>query len=196
MKGTRDDGGQVHTLEGFTAGFLVLFAILFSLQAIAITPTSSSTASQEVELHNYEMVDDVLSQSKATGELRDAVLNWQNTSVGFKNSTKGLDYYAGRGSVDRMGEFGDTLQILDERGIAYNVYIRCDGRRIDFVKNGQESLHAVSATVTMNLYDDEETAGGVRLENADYLGEGACGDVSPNSDLYNVVEVKITAWRM
>jgi hypothetical protein len=196
MKGKDTDKAQLHTLEGFTAGFLVLFALLFSLQAIAITPTSSSTASQEVELHNYEMVDDILSKSKATGELRDAVLSWQNASVGFNNSTEGLQYYAGRGSVDRMGEFGDSLQILDERGIAYNVYIRCDGGRYDFVRNGQESLHSVTATVTLNLYDEEVTAGGQRLENTDYLGNGACGNIDENSDLYNTVEVKISAWRM
>jgi len=58
---SRNDKAQAHTLEGFVAGVIVLLALVIAIQSVSVTPTSSSTASQEVETRQYYLADDVLS---------------------------------------------------------------------------------------------------------------------------------------
>jgi len=203
------DEAQIQTLEGFTAAFIIVLAVLFSVQAIGITPTSSSTASQAVELHNYKMVDDVLSQSKANGELKASMLYWNETTGSFAKSIEDREYYSGRlgntvpnvgGSAPSPESFNETLQSLHKRGIVHNIQLVCGGGGTErFVYNGQPSKNAVTASVTVQLYDQDKVnvtspAGynKKKLSEVDYL----CDDVSTNTDLYNTVEVRITAWRM
>ena len=191
----RDDKGQVHTLEGFTAAFIVIFALLYGIQAIAITPTSSSTASQEVELYNHKIAGDVLDMSEANGDLKDAVLNWQNSTVGFNGSGESIQYYSGISASNSVpGDFGETLSALDKRGLVYNVDILCDGNTVPFINNGEESLHTVTASTTLQLQDYNEMANGDELEDGDYLA-GNCGNVDEDSNLYNIIEVEMTVWR-
>ena len=201
-----DDKAQIHTLEGFTAAFIIVFALLFSVQAIGITPTSSSTASQAVELHNYKMVDDVLSQSKANGELKASMLYWNETDARFGESLEDREHYSGRlgntvpdvgENEDGTGDFGETLQSLHRRGIAHNIHIVCDGSEHRFVYNGQPSTHAVTASVTVQLYDQDtvklENGGDKKLSEVDNYH---CSNISEDTDLHSVAEVRITAWRM
>ena len=200
-----DGRAQIHTLEGFTAAFIIVFALLFSVQAIGITPTSSSTASQAVELHNYKMVDDVLSQSKANGELKASILYWNETRSTFGESIEDRGHYSGRlgntvpdvgGPVPSPESFNETLQSLHRRGIVHNIQLVCGGDESRFVYNGQPSRNAVTASVTVQLHDQDKvnlTEGTPKkLSEVDYL----CDDVSEETDLYNTVEVRITAWRM
>lgn len=197
MKGsTRENSGQIHTLEGFTAAFIVLFALLYGVQAIAITPTSSSTASQEVEQHNYKMVGDLLDMSKSNGELKNAVLMWQNGSSQFAGSIRGEMYYSGK-TNQVPGGFGDSLSILDERGLAYNVDVICEGNEVQMVRNGEPSLNAVTASTTLQLFEDDDTSGGEELGDLEdqSLFLNGCSNVDEGKELYNIVEVKITAWR-
>jgi len=207
LRGSRDKEGQVYTLEGFAAAFIIVLALIFSLQAIGITPTSSSTASQAIELHNYRMVDDTLSQSEANGELKGALLYWNETRGEFGESLEVRGHYSGRlgntvpnnDSTENdagTGNLNETLQSLHRRGIAHNIILSCDGGTERFVYNGQPSENAVTASVTVQLYDQDNvtlTGGGEeKLSEIDYV----CDDVHEDSDLYNVVEVKIIAWRM
>lgn len=204
MRGS-ETRAQVYTLEGFAAAFIIVLALIFSLQAIGITPTSSSTASQAIELHNYRMTDDVLSQSKANGELKAALLYWNGTRGEFGESLVERGHYAGRlGNTvpdatendAGTGNLNETLQSLHRRGIAHNIHLFCDGDRHRFVYNGQPSENSVTASVTVQMYDQDNvtlTGGGEKkLSNVDYV----CDDVHGDTDLYNVVEVRITAWRM
>lgn len=196
---------QIHTLEGFTSAFIIVFALLFAVQAIGITPTSSSTASQAVELHNYKMVDDILSQSKASGELKASMLYWNETRAAFGESVEEREHYSGRlgNTVPDVGgdeaspkSFNDTLQSLHRRGIAHNIQLVCGGQEQRFVYNGQPSKHAVTASVTVRLHDQDEVnltdKPNDKLSEVDYF----CEDISGDTDLHSVVEVKITAWRM
>lgn len=193
VRGSFGDRGQIHTLEGFTAAFIVLFALLFTMQAISITPTSSSTASQEVEEHNYKMAGDILDASKANGDLRDAVLNWDNDSEEFSGSVPGVVYYGGI-SNNVPGGFGDALDILREHGIAYNVEVVCSDNSVYLVKNGEPSLNAVTARTSVQLFDHNEISGGKELGEVDEVF-GGCENVDEDAELYNVVEVRLIAWR-
>lgn len=215
------DKAQIHTIEGFTAAFLIVFTLLFAIQAIGITPTSSSTASQQVEQQNYKLADDVLSQSKASGELKGSLLYWNNSTSNprFGEAVEGRGHYSGRLSntvpdtTEDTEKFNETLQILHKRGLAHNVYLVCDdGTRHEYIYNGQPSQHASTASVTLTLHDQDEVvvndsdpgtkvsflnSSGIsaqypcpKMDYSEYPGP------NDNSDLYNVVEVRIVIWRM
>lgn len=209
MKGKgREEKGQIHTLEGFMAGFIILLTLIFSLQSIGITPTSSSTASQAVELHNYKMTDDLLSQSEASGDLKDAILYWNETDGRFGESLEERGSYAGRLAntvPDTTGSsLNRSLQILHRRGVAHNIHITCGGTETRFVYNGQPSKHAVTASVMVPLYEQDDvlinTSSGFDTKNVTDVSGGFinenCDNLDPDTDLYNVLEVEITAWRM
>ena len=183
----KTEEAQIHTLEGFAAAFVIIFAILFGLQAAAIS--SSGTLDQEVAKYDQKLTNDVLLQSKASGELDDALLNWSRTD-GF-NGSDGETYYTGNAS-SVPGKFGDTLGILDREGITYNIDLVCDGTRHSFVRNGDGGDNPVSSSTSVTFNDDDTLANGTRLENALSY---PCEDTSSGSNLYNVAEVRITAWR-
>lgn len=58
--------GQIHVLEAIIAASLVLGAIIFALQATAITPLTVSSSDQHIETQNQKMATGVLTTSKAT----------------------------------------------------------------------------------------------------------------------------------
>lgn len=219
----RGSRGQVHTIEGFTAGFIILVAALYGVQAVAITPTSSSTASQEVELNQYKLADDVISTSNSNGELKEALLNWSasdNHTVEdgeFRGSLAETNYYGGTAEGPFMfgapipGDFGETLnQTFTQRGLVYNVEIECardSGGSQTYIDNGDPSLHSVTASTRVALhehdtvYDNEsDNVTLAEVETADDTEmEFYCDRMGSNGDdtsLYNVVEVRLTIWRM
>lgn len=211
-----DEKGQLHTIEGFTAAFILVLAMLYGVQSIAITPTSSSTASQEVELNNYKLADDIVASSNSNGELREAILNWNASSGSFVGSLREESYYAGTvtGNFDFgapvPGGLGETLnKTLTQRGIAYNIDIECsysDGTSEDdqvFADNGDPSIHSSTGSTTLTLYDYEKVKSGngeVSLAEVDTTPEEDlgfyCDRMDTGSPIYNTVEVSITIWRM
>lgn len=190
--------GQLHTLEGFTALVIILTAILFSLQAVSVTPTASSTASQVVETKNVIHTDDLLAASAADGSLEEAILNFSEGDATYAESN--FSFYEG---ADPPGEFGDVLdQRFSQRGIVYNLEIFCEGNEDGktLVDKGGPSSNAVSASHYIILHDDDTLTHNdnpnTKLENAGRFQSNVCPQTSSGSSLYNVVEVRITAWRM
>ena len=182
-----DDGAQINTLEGFAAAFVIIFAVLFGLQAVATT--SPGTLDQEITTYDERLTNDVLLQSKASGELKPAVLNWTRAE-GFNGSVDDDIFYDGSNPVP--GEFGETLKLLEERDIAYSIDIVCDGSRHAFARQGDGGDSPVSSSVTLTLNDDDRLEDGTRLDKARSY---PCENVDEDTNLYNVVEVRLTAWR-
>lgn len=185
------DRGQIHTLEGFAAAFVIIFAVVFGLQAVV--STSPGDLSQEVTRYDETITNDVLLQSKANGELKDAVLNWTREE-GFEGSVEGDIFYAGE-RAPVPGEFGRSLGILGNRSTAYSIDLVCDGEKHAFVRNGEGGENPVTSTVTVTLNDDDvmTSNSNVTLDKAvSYPCENVDGT---ESNLYNVVEVRLTAWR-
>jgi len=186
------DRGQIHTLEGFAAAFVIIFALIFGLQAVV--STSPGGLNQEVTTYDEKITNDVLVQSRASGELKTAILNWTREE-GFDGRDDGDIFYAGEKNPV-PGEFGETLRILENRSIAYSIDVVCDGERHAFARNGDGGENPVTSTVTVTLNDDDRltnATSGTRLSNApSYPCENVDGD---ESNLYNVVEVRIVAWR-
>ncbi len=189
-----DERGQIHTLEGFAAAFVIIFALIFGLQAVV--STTPGGLNQEVTTYDERITNDVLVQSRASGELKTALLNWNTSERAFNGSVDDDKiFYAGE-EAPVPGEFGKTLEILENRSIAYSIDVVCDGDRHPFVRNGDGGENPVTSTVTVTLNDDDRltnATSGTRLSDAPSY---PCENVDEDeSNLYNVVEVRLVAWR-
>lgn len=203
------DRAQAHTLEAFVAALLLIAGLIFAAQATAVTPLSASTSNQHIENQHRVAATDLLSTAHADGTLREAVVHWDTDREEFE----GADH---RGYYTRGGPetaFGKALNetFADER-IAFNVELQywdcadektdeehCERDRQRMVRMGEPSDNAATATQTVTLFNETETADGTTLGEADevpsrvFYAPNAGGE---SETLYNVVEVRITAWTM
>lgn len=194
-----DRRGQAHTLEAFAASILLLSSLLFALQVTAVTPLTGSTSSQHIENQQAAIADGILASEASNGTLKPTTLYWNASGSNWHNATS--DGYPLGGPPT---PFGAVLnETLADRGIAFNVnvyYVRSDERRrARMVYLGQPSDHASVATRTVTLYDDDEILdadGDPSGTNVSSTSDFYAPDASPNSPLYNVVEVEVVAWRM
>ncbi len=197
----KDDRGQALTLESVTAAILILAAIGFALQMTAVTPLSASTSSQHVENQLQSTSEGVLGSSAESGALREAVLYW-NSSEGEFHGAEIEPYYR---SGAPPNEFGKTLdEAFSDRNVAYNVFVHYqteDGTATqELVRQGQPSDHAVSASRTVELTDDD------RLVDEDFSLNQTLGSLDEDEFYveqrdedgihYNLVRVEVVAWRI
>lgn len=192
-----DDRGQAHTLEAFAAALLLVTGLIFATQATAVTPLSASTSNQHVENQLEIAAQDVLTTTEARGDLKDAVLYYDDAFVGADDG----DAYTGL-----MNEghplYYPLKETFDDRRIAFNIdvsYPDPDGGvdEIRMVDMGSPSDNAATASTRVALYGDDRFGDDdeyVLAENgtAEYFADPVGG----SDTLYTVVEVRITAWQM
>lgn len=191
--------GQAHTLEAFVAALLLISGVAFALQAVAVTPLSGSTSNQYIQNQQRILANDVLTTTARNGSLEEAVLFWNTTQNGFQDAgDKG--YYTNGGPPTRFGELLDDT-FLDER-VAFNVFVdfRENGERSTqrLVYMGTASTNSISVSRTVTLYDDTNLTGGndISLSDAAASGRFYAPDIDPDGQLFNVMEVRMTLWRM
>ncbi|WP_266077459.1 DUF7288 family protein [Haladaptatus caseinilyticus] len=194
------DRAQAHTLEAFTAALLIVSAIIFSLQATAVTPLTASTSNQHIENQEEATADGLLSVTADDGRLREAVLYWNDTGRKFAGSNDD-GIHANGGPPNGFGRtLNETFGNITSGGsrIAYDVFVvyrmpTNETRRKTMVYMGAPSDNAVVATRTIPLFDGDEltSPGGGTVGESFYAP-----DAAPNAALYNVVEVRIVVWRM
>lgn len=197
---TKSHRGQAYTLEALVAGLLLLSAILFALQVTAVTPLSASTSSQHIENQQRSTAAGALTAAEQAEALKPSV----------STITADGNFYgpgAGGTYVNDFpnDEFGDIMnRTFSGRGIAITVDVRYqDGPgswdRTRMVDRGSPSDHAVTATRSLTLYDDDP------IYDDDGMKTGTWGeddpfsiaeDVNQDSDVYSVVIVEVTVWRM
>lgn len=205
MGGERNNGrsqsrGQSYVLEAIGAAIIVLAGVTFAIQATAVTPLSMSTSSQHVENQERLMADTALEQAATNGSLKEAVLYWNPDNRTFQGAA--AEGYLGTASPNRFGRLLNRT-FRDQR-IATNVevvYSAPSGAKSrTMIYQGSPSNNAVTATHTLVLVDsDHLTADGYgnrTLNASDAAANFYAPDVSPDSQLYNVVEVRLVAWRM
>nr|WP_303650194.1 hypothetical protein [Halalkalicoccus sp. NIPERK01] len=186
---------------------LLVAGLVFASQATAVTPLSASTSNQHIENQHRAVANDLLAVTAEDGSLREAVVYW-NTSEGdggFINSSEERAYYTGTPPEDHP-LYGTLESFFAERHLAYNVDVSyqrgpeaTDRSTQPMVVMGSPSDNAVSATRTVVLYDstelptegEEETKTLAEVENEFYAD-----DIDPDSQVYNVVEVRIVVWRL
>lgn len=183
-KPTTDERGQTYSLEGIVAALLIILSVSFAINATAITPLTVSTSNKQIEGQNRLLAEDVLSVSADNGNLQEQILQWEGET---KSNV--------RGDMP-MGEILTKTFANDQ--IAVNMYVTyTDGngqQQTDpLVRQGEPSDHAAVATHTVVLYDYMEGPNGQPIgEDSTY----AIPDADSDSNVYNVVEVKLEVWRM
>lgn len=198
-----DDSGQAHVLEAIAAAMLIVGTLIFAVQATAITPLTISTSHQHIETQQKKMADGVLETAKYTEDpdemstLKEAVLYWDTNEQEFHNSSP--EGYLGEYPDN---EFGDLIEeTFEDRRIATNVYVtysRSGGGSgtQQMVNMGNPSDNAMSATTTVVLYEDDELTAPGESETVSETPAYFAPNVDEDSNVYNVVEVRIVVWRI
>ena len=197
------DRGQAHTLEAVISAMILLASIGFALQITAVTPLSASPSRRHVENQLRGTAEGILSSAAADGELKDAVLYWSEKNVEFHNATE----RAFRTTYPPNNSFGNMLNLSFNRNrIAYNVYVQYHGsggtlQQQRMVYSGEPSDHAVSATHTVAIVDDDylrEYDGRIDWQQqvSDSDSNFYVPDAHSSSGLYNLVKVEVVAWRI
>lgn len=190
---------QAFTLEAFSASLLLIGSILFALQVTAVTPLTSSTASQHLENQQQQVAAGLLDTAVSNGSLRESLLYWNDTGGRFYGADSDEGVYTIGGPPTTFGAM--LNRTFRGRGVAFNVNLwyvtTADSvRREQLVNFGTPSDNAVSARRTITLYDDDElTAPGFSeelTETSNYFTR----DIAPNSGVYTIVRVEVVVWRM
>ncbi|MCU4752711.1 hypothetical protein OB919_12115 [Halobacteria archaeon AArc-curdl1] len=216
---SRDERGQAFTLEGFTAAFILLIAVLFAVQSVVITPSSGGAVDRTAQAQVQQQVQDALIVAQQDGELSELVRfvdvddttdefqSFHNESDGGQGAYTASDF----GNSSQLGQNASTLgAILNgnlEAGQNYNVELyyqtndEGDRESISLVDEGAPSSTAVTASYTVVLHENQSvTAPGSdqQLGNISISEEGEyIPNLNPGDDdagLYNVVEIRVTVW--
>ena len=188
---------QAHTLEAFVAAVLIVGGLIFATQATAVTPLSASTSNQHIENQQGATIEGLLATSAENGTLTEALLYWDPDERTFEDAPENGVY-----AEAPPNDFGSALdRTLTQRQIAFNVDVRYatddGGTDVEpMVRMGEPSDNAVVATRSIGLYNASKLTG----NNGDSLhqleeGEFYAPDIDGTGQLYNVVEVEVTAWR-
>lgn len=200
--------GQAHTLEAFVAGLLVLSGVTFALGTTAVTPLSASTSNQHVGNQERAAATGVLEATGADGSLEDAAVYWNATpDSGGNGEFYGANNSDGQGYASAPpNAFGRVLEeTFSDRRAAFNVVVVSFDRngsrtRTSMVRMGVPSDDAVTASRQVVLYDDttfsSPESGNVSAAASDPNRRFYASDVDPGNRLFNVVEVRITVWRI
>ncbi|MFC6865043.1 hypothetical protein ACFQGE_16460 [Halomicroarcula sp. GCM10025817] len=200
------DRAQVFTLEALVSALLLLGAILFALQATAVTPQSATTASAHSVTQLERVAGGVLDDAAADGSLKRTVLYWDPSAEAFY----GLDTYdSGYANGDLPTAFGEQLRrSFAGDGVVYNVEVRYqrpgdDPATRTIVDSGTPSDDAVRVATLVTLYDDDplyyDDDGSVAtaaVPSGDTVSSGSfyAPDDAAGSGVYNVVSVEVVLW--
>jgi len=185
--------GQTFTLEAVITALLLLLVVYITIQAIPLTPLTPSTANIIVENNLEAYAGDVLTaliyeKETEPSMLKKALLNWTCRAI-----------YGGASSDDYNQSFSDPSNAIDlrevlinafeKKGLAYNIELYYNDtlslRKLTFIFNGYPSRNAVTITQIIPIYDSDPDDG-VKI----------CIPDMDDSNLYNVLYVKLTVWRM
>jgi hypothetical protein len=210
------DRGQAFTLEGFAGSIVLLSAVLFTLQATVVTPTTGGQVSETTRAQLATEATDLMSTLADDPDttFADAVRRWDSTGQTFDGAVDESSGYGSEGPPPGMfdGAFEETFT---ERGYTYNLVLHYRGGNVSNVSDGGGTLplvyqgppapDAVSASRTFTLFDNatlDQTVNDDGRQLWEYDTDPSDGDdgyfpipdAAPNSPLYNVVEVRVTVW--
>ncbi|AKB85752.1 hypothetical protein MCMEM_1699 [Methanococcoides methylutens MM1] len=187
----------MHTLEAIMAATLMVVIIIFAVQATSLTPLTSSTANAHIESQMYMMGQDMLtaldhSPNGQNSDLKDAIIEWD----GERYVWDGNKYKSDENESNILsGPVVDMFELSTVRnGIAHNLqftYIDEEGSETtDYIYNGEPSDNAVIVSRKVLISDSD-------IENyASYIDSTKISDIDNTTALYNIIDVKLTLWRM
>jgi hypothetical protein len=198
----RDDKGQMQTIEGIIAAFLVIFALVVIVQTTSVTPLSSSFTNQHIKLELQNMGNDILSTLDETpysnvnndpmiqSELEASIITWlkyDNFSMFTWNGTTFIAAMDNNTIITNTPLINALNFSLIRNGTAFNVELRYPDKNgfvriTKMVWNGDPSENSVTVSRYIALRDSDVN-----------------GDVIPDissTDLHNTVEIRLTLWVM
>ncbi len=204
---TPTDRGQAFTLESIFASLLLLAAVLFVLQTTALTPLTGSTSNAQIQQQQSEIAEGVLESAISRGYLKDAALHWDTNNRTWAGLDGNEETYSTPSNMELA--FGEQLeQSFLQWGVAVNVdvqYRAPDGttdqiRTKEMVDMGAPSTNSITAQRTIILYDQDRLRDAQGDETGQTLSDNSsrfyARDVRSGSDVYNIVTIKVEAWRI
>jgi len=204
-----DVRGQGYTLEGVIGSLVVLSAVLFAMQSVALTPSAAGSVdvSERQNLRNQATDILVLSSQNETFSLSTLARYWNERKRTFSG---GLTPRLGYGSLHPPGAMGEMLnETFQNRSRTYNLELRYlpenaseDTLTTPVVFQGAPSDNAVVAKRTVTLFDNQTLtspqASDVELwqYGTTYADDDGYYPI-PNAvdgPVYNVVEVRLIVW--
>ncbi len=204
---SKDEKAQMHTLEGVAAATIMLIVIVYAIDATSMTPLTSSTANVHAETELQALGQDILSalddvEPGYTGnsQLKNDVLNW-NGSEYIWNGTV-FQALTINGTTNPLDKLNNNLTAilnatLVPQGIAHNVdIVFIDNSTLypdtyKMIYNGNPSDNAVIVSRKIVLYNSDCS---ILNQNSPIFIYG--NDIDPSTNLCNIVEVRLTLWRM
>ncbi|WP_436929873.1 DUF7288 family protein [Halosimplex halobium] len=187
------DRGQAFTLESVLAAVVVVAGLVFALQAVTVTPSTTGSTAQPVD---HTRLDSVLSESAENGALRRAVLAWDDGFAG----TSGGDYFVG---TFPDNEFGQALDQAVGPTVVVNVVVHYPTgsgttERQRMVYNGVPGDNAVRSEAVVTVFDEDHRYDATGNRKSETLeSEGLYPGISQRSgsDVYALLRVEVVAWR-
>ncbi|MRG76217.1 MAG: hypothetical protein C5S33_00420 [ANME-2 cluster archaeon] len=182
----KDNTGQMYTLEGAATAIMIVFLVVFIVQASPLTPLTSSASHQQVESQietsgsDLLIVLDYVPEGETYSPLKKALVDWTGVEFDGQSSTYPNSVY------DLTSVFNRAL-LAD--GTAYNLVVayQNDNKKWDsraMLWNGRPSDNAVLVSRKVVIHDE------------DAISASFIPDLSPNSSFYNILDVRLTLWRM
>jgi hypothetical protein len=183
----KDNTGQMYTLEGAATAIMIVFLVVFIVQASPLTPLTSSASHQQVESQietsgsDLLIVLDYVPEGETNSPLKKALVDWTGVEFDGQSSTYPNSVY------DLTSVFNRAL-LAD--GTAYNLVVaylddnttKWETRAM--LWNGRPSDNAVLVSRKVVIHDE------------DAISASFIPDLSPNSSFYNILDVRLTLWRM
>jgi hypothetical protein len=182
----KENTGQMYTLEGAATAIMIVFLVVFIVQASPLTPLTSSASHQQVESqietsgNDLLIVLDYVPEGETYSPLKLALIDWTGVEFNGQSSTYPNSVY------DLTSVFNRAL-LAD--GTAYNLVIAYldeneEWKTRAMLWNGRPSDNAVLISRKVVIHDE------------DAISASFIPDLSTNSSFYNILDVRLTLWRM
>lgn len=192
-----DHGAQLHTLEALMAIIIVTGIIIFTVQATSLTPLTSSTANAHIEAQLQTLAQDMLnvldySQYGHNSSLKEDILNWNGDAYSWNSK----EYNSELNSTLTGSSTSEILEsVIAPKGIAHNVefaVINDAGAvmTLPYIYNGEPSDNAVSVSKRVLLSNSDIS------NTSQFQSTTGIADADTSTDFYNLIDVKMTLWRM
>ena len=176
----------MYTLEGAATAIMMIFLIVFIVQASPLTPLTSSASHQQVESqiettgNDLLIVLDYVPEGDTYSPLKLALIDWTGVEFNGQSSTY-------PNSVNDLTSVFDRALLAD--GTAYNLVVAYLDENEEWetramLWNGRASDNAVLISRKVVIHDE------------DAISASFIPDLSTNSSFYNILDVRLTLWRM
>ena len=196
MKPRGTDRGQAWTFDALLMLALMVAGIVYATQLLPVHD-SRAVVTDFAEAQLEQDASDLLAVSAATTDLLNATVYW--------NDSAGNWVHADSSGVYTRVPPGHPLEVpfssvFDRRAIGNNVEVEYrtlvgESSVHRMVYQGTPGAHGVSVASTVVIYDDTHLVNQDDNTTVENTTSFYAPDVFPDSRKYNVVRVRIVAWR-